>query len=147
MTSSFKYEAALRITHPKIDPDEITKRLKINPTLSHRAGDSRCTPKGSPLPGLNKEMFWMHVIEENASNHSNSLLSLLADMNQRIVFAQAYLREIEETGGRIEYFVGWFSGLNSGEIFNWRFLEECAALRISLSFDVYGAETGVRFTF
>lgn len=140
MTSSFKYEACLRITHPEIDPETVTKRLNINPTISHKAGDSRRTPKGNSLPGFNKETFWMHVIDAEISDQSKSLLSLLVDMNQRISFAQDYLREIEETGGSIEYFIGWFSGVNSGDVFNWQFLEKCAALRISLAFDVYGTD-------
>jgi hypothetical protein len=135
MTTGFKFEVSLRITHPTIDPIEVTRELSIEPSRHYKAGDGRATPKGTPLPGYYEHSGWFYRLPQNADA---SLPMVLREMNQKLSKSYLYLESLESTGGTIEYFIGWFSEFNSGEVFDWRLLKECADLRINLVFDVYG---------
>jgi hypothetical protein len=44
-----KFHVTLAIYHPELDPDEVSSRLGVKPTTSHRRGDSR-RPGSPPLP-------------------------------------------------------------------------------------------------
>lgn len=47
-----------RIWHPTLDPDGVTRTLGLTPEVAWRAGDSRKTPKGTPLQGVHFEGYW-----------------------------------------------------------------------------------------
>jgi hypothetical protein len=49
-----------------------------------------------------------------------------------------FLSGIRRTGGRVELFVGWFSGFNSGDVFDHQLLRDLGRLGIDLALDVYG---------
>lgn len=44
-----KFSVTLAIYHPELEPDEVSARLGVAPTKSHRRGDSR-RPGSPPLP-------------------------------------------------------------------------------------------------
>ena len=48
----------LRISHPALDPDVVTRTLGIEPQTSWRAGDPRKTPKGTLLTGTRSTGYW-----------------------------------------------------------------------------------------
>lgn len=48
----------LRISHPALDPDVITRTLGLEPLHSWRAGEPRKTPKGTLLAGTRSTGFW-----------------------------------------------------------------------------------------
>ena len=50
------------------------------------------------------------------------------------------IRSLANSGGRLEFFVGWFSDFNSGDIFGWDVLARMGQLKISLALDVYGPD-------
>lgn len=58
--TDFGYEVSLKIFHPPIDPQEISRALSIAPTHACKAGSGRATPKSHPLPGDNRETFWLY---------------------------------------------------------------------------------------
>jgi hypothetical protein len=35
-------------------------------------------------------------------------------------------------------YIGWFTDFNSGEVLDWRLLQQCGDLGIDLALDVYG---------
>ena len=131
-----KYSIALRIWHPSIDPGEITARIAWEPSFSYMAGSPRRTPKGNALPGTNKDSFWY---AEVPVEQGCTLSEVIDHLNRRLSPHAQYLDQLVCTGGKIEYFIGWFVGRNAGDTFSWAMLEACAALRISLAFDIYGS--------
>ncbi len=137
MTTGFHFEVSLRITHPTIDPTEVTRELSIEPSCRYKVGDRRATPKGNPLPGFNECSGWFYRLPQDADA---SLPVVLRGMNLQLFKSRSYLESLQSTGGTIEYFIGWFSEFNSGEVFDWQLLKECAALRINLAFDIYGEQ-------
>ena len=48
----------LRISHPALDPDVVTRTLSLEPQHSWRAGDPRRTPKGTLLTGTRSAGYW-----------------------------------------------------------------------------------------
>lgn len=134
----FKFEISLRIFHPSIDPERITAVLGISPTHSFMAGARRITPKGKELPGHNKQSFWLYRFAERSVGDIGTLSELIQEMNQNLMPMQEFLNSLRDDGGRAEYFVGWFTDFNSGEVLGWSILEQCSRLKLDLSLDVYG---------
>ena len=48
----------LRISHPTLDPDLVTRTLGMEPQHAWRAGDPRKTPKGTQLAGTRTTGYW-----------------------------------------------------------------------------------------
>lgn len=138
ITTNFSHEVSLRITHPSIDPEDITRALSIAPTHACKAGSGRTTPKGHPLPGVNRETFWLYHFGRKAKGEAGALTETLVAMNQSLSSKREFLRALRESGGRVEYFIGWFTDFNSGEVLDWHLLQQCGDLGIDLALDVYG---------
>lgn len=136
--TNFKFKIALRIFHPSINPDQITQKLSLRPSHTYMAGSARNTPKGNPLPGTNKNSMWFFEIGEKSEGESGTLSDMIREMNEKLWPARDFFCGLQDSGGKIEYFIGWFSGLNSGETLDWALLQKCSDLRIDLSLDVYG---------
>lgn len=129
-----RFEVSLRIWHPQVDPAEITRELGWTPDVARTVGEPRATPKGTPLPGTNKQSFWYAVL---LPVPGSSLSSVIREANQRLMPRKAYINGLVNSGGVLEYFVGWFINSNDGESIDWRTIVECGELRIGLRFDVY----------
>jgi Domain of unknown function (DUF4279) len=54
----YSYSISLRIWHPNITPEVISRALGVQPNRSWEAGKPRCTPKGTPLEGTYRESYW-----------------------------------------------------------------------------------------
>jgi hypothetical protein len=134
--NAFQYAVSFRIWHPRIDPREITARLSLQPDVSWAEGDPRKTLKGTLLGGKREESYWSYKVTHGPDT---GLAECLETFTRSIEPYDQYLKEIRSGGGRIEYFIGWFSGFNSGELLSHRLLSKLSALEIDLAFDIYGA--------
>jgi hypothetical protein len=133
MSNSARYKISFRITHPNIRTDEISSELGLAPRISYTVGDKKLTPKGNEVPGIRKESFWCYelaigdeLIEIEISNFSNKLAE-----------KKGFLDRVSATGGRLEYFIGWFSSENSGFVLENDLLRRLSDLKINLAFDIY----------
>lgn len=133
---SFKYKVSFRIVHPNIDPDDLCQKLNLDAKRKWRVGDQKKTPKGNVLKGVYNYSYC--VFELNCKCQEIDLIDYLRNWNKKLFIHKALLNQIHDTGGKLEYFIGWFSDENSGEEFNVDFLSELAELKIGLSFDFYG---------
>jgi len=136
--NSFRYAVSFRIWHPELDPSEISAKLLLTQDISWAVGDVRRSPKGKVLGGERQETYWSHALP---SGPDTGLADCLETFTQRLEPYAEYLKEIRADGGRIEYFIGWFSGPNSGELLSHQLLVKLSALGIDLAFDIYGATT------
>lgn len=138
MTTNNTYKVSFRIRHPSMEPMEIALQLGLHPGTQHKAGSGRVTPKGALLKGT-YDISYCSFPVEIAGN--TSLPSAMRDFNRRLVGHREFLSRIVDTGGSLEYFVGWFlQNASVGEVFGWQLLKECGELRIDLALDVYGAD-------
>jgi hypothetical protein len=129
---------SLRLTHPSLDPSEITSALHLNPSRSWCAGEPRTTPTGRQLQGQNRETYWTaHLVEGRWP--PARLPVLLGQALDQLAPHRDFFHGICSQGGTIELFVGWFfDDQNAGDVFDCDLLARMADLRIDLSLDVYG---------
>ena len=132
----FDYELSLRVTHPTWPSDDICKMLNMTAGRMWTVGEQRTNPVGTFLSGINKETYCSFPLE---SPEGMQLAESLRHWNQQFLLLKDTFNKIHSSGGRIEYFIGWFCDGNSGEIFNLLLLKELVELKIELSFDVYGS--------
>lgn len=132
MTSTARFKISLRITHPKVRSDDITKRLGLGPRASYSVGDRKATPKGTELAGVRARTFWSYQwptvepFEDAIANISNQLLE-----------NRDFLLHLKKTGGQLEYFIGWFTKDSSGFVLESGLLGVLSDLNINLAFDIY----------
>ncbi|HBB34230.1 MAG TPA: hypothetical protein DDZ80_17965 [Cyanobacteria bacterium UBA8803] len=117
-------------------PEEISANLSLKPEISWMVGTQRKTPQGRLLEGYYESTYWCFNLEEN---QYIGLAEALETFTNNLEAYKNLFIHIRSTGGRIEYFIGWFADLNSGEIFNYQFLSKLADLQIDISLDIYSS--------
>jgi hypothetical protein len=132
----FKYDVSLRVRHPRMADEEISNALRMEARHHWTVGTPRKTPKGTPLKGTYDSTYCSFRLEHA---DDTKLSDFLAKCTASLMPHKQFLERICSTGGSIEYFVGWYSGSNSGAVLKSELLRDLAALRIDLSLDVYGA--------
>jgi hypothetical protein len=68
------FEISLRIRHPSIDPDTISRELRVEPEHSFKAGEPRESTSGSALTATHAETYWLGEL--------NTLSSTLAGFTE-----------------------------------------------------------------
>ncbi len=133
----FKYTVSFRVEHPEISPHEISAKLSLIPSTSWMAGDRRRAPNDIQLNGRYKTTYWSYTFKES---RDMALADSLESFTMGLEPHKEFLLQIRSTGGRCEYFIGWFSDSNSGEIFTYQLLSKIASLQIDLALDIYGTK-------
>lgn len=133
MTSPERYRISLRITHPNIDSGEIGKELSLAPKFSYTYGDRKITPRGNELAGTRRETFWYYELPASTEPIEVVLDKFTTGLSKNKVF----LELISKTGGRVEFFIGWFSSGGSGFTLSSGLLKKIVEVGIELSFDFY----------
>jgi hypothetical protein len=59
---SYPFQLSLRIRHPSIDPDEVSRRLGIDADHSFRAGEPREAGRSTVAP-VHAESYWLGTLE------------------------------------------------------------------------------------
>ncbi len=130
----FSFAVSLRMRHPDRDPKEISEILQMDAHRSWRAGAARVTPQGAALEGVHESSYWTHNLHITGDDELTDVLSKHLDVLES---HREFLERFVRTGGRLEYFVGWFSGANSGGQFSVALLAKLVSLNIELALDVY----------
>jgi len=138
-TGMIEAHAHFELSGEAFDPDEVTSRLGITPTMILRAGDQRTAPNGRLLGGEYEYSKWM--IETDGLLDSTSLarhLRLLLDMLEPR--AEALAGVMRDLGCRSEfmcYFVANTDQLKmyQGPGFSSSLLGRIAQLGADLTFD------------
>jgi hypothetical protein len=116
--------------------EDISEALGMEPRFSWTAGQVRLGADGREIGGVNEKTYWScRIAVAPCANLVDALGASLSELESR----KRFLRTFVETGGEVEFFIGWFTKATSGgEMFDWELLKRLADLRIGLSFDVYG---------
>ncbi len=128
------FAISLRITHPDMDASLFEGELGFAPESFYTAGDPKLAVNGREIGGVRKESFWCHAysIEEGGE--------LEASLDQLVMGLEGkrdFLKRIAASGGHAEFFIGWFSSINSGFVLKSRTLRHLADMHLDLSFDIY----------
>ena len=140
--AEYRYCISLRITHPIVDPKEITREIGLEPHVSWKVGDPRISPKGTSIGGIRKESYWTAHPHTEKRLHSKNmhLEEYIEKLTSDLKTHKEYFAEIRSGGGNIEYFIGLFGAGNIGNVFVSDLLSEIGGLGIDLSFDIYAGE-------
>lgn len=135
----YRYCISLRITHPYIDPNEISNVLGLKAFIQWKAGDPRINLKGVELGGLRDDSFWRYHPhdKEKISSETRYLEDYLDDLTSSLSKNRDFFASIVNSGGHIEYDIGMFSEHNIGSVLPSQLLKRIADLNIGLSFDIY----------
>lgn len=133
MINSERYRMSLRITHPSIVSEHVSKELGLAPKFSYTSGDQKLTPKGGELPGIRKDSFWTYELAATDEPFEHAVEKFTSALKEK----KSFLEKITETGGRVEYFVGWFTTGNSGFSLEPHLLSQLAAIGVNLTINVY----------
>ena len=60
---SYPFQLSLRIRHPSIDPQSISRELQIEPEHSFRAGEPRESASGLAVRPVHAESYWLATID------------------------------------------------------------------------------------
>jgi hypothetical protein len=96
--TSKRFDVELFIVHPTLNPVEIGTALGLDAKFSHRVGDQRKTPKGTPLPGTYHDTRWRYCRRHKTSNQC--FAGKIAELIDRIEPHKAFLKELKSTGGK-----------------------------------------------
>jgi len=130
----FKYDASFRVRHPEMEPEHISEELGLKAKHQWKAGTARKTPKGEPLKGMYENTYCSFELKHP---QNTGLCNLLKQFNHRLYERKEFLKSIRLSGGTLEYFVGWYSDKDSGELFDLELLTQLVELGIDLSIEVY----------
>lgn len=128
------YSISLRIYHPFINPNDISKQLIITPDRAWMAGQQRSTPKGTLLDGVNKETYWIHTFD---SNHEMGPNDFLKEIFKALYVNRDFFESVVSDGGRSELYFTVQSGENAGDIVSWKTLEGFVHLKIDFSIEIF----------
>jgi Domain of unknown function (DUF4279) len=134
---TFKFELSLRFYSKTVDPYEIYTQLGLEPKWQHKIGEPRMTPKGVPLDGVYDCSYCSFCFNRQIDEELHDMLDRI--LNCLIQHKDLFYR-IRDTGGRSEFFVGWYSPGNTGDTFSYELLNKINSLRIDLALDVYGRD-------
>lgn len=131
----FRYSISLRIATQSLDPKKICAEIGLKPRILHTMGEPRTTPNGSPLAGINEYSFCVFELDQNTGE---KLSEMMDRMCNSLLPYQDLFRNIRDTGGRVEFYIGWFSVGNTRDAISCDLFRKLGQLGIELSFDVYG---------
>ena len=132
----FRYSIHVRLQHPNMDPDLISSAMGEEPFRKWQAGYARTNPRGGLLGGVNKHTYWC---AQGVRREGQDLAETLESQLQKLEDKKNFLVDFCSTGGKIMFYVSWFTNeKNTGETFDWELLKRLAALQIDLGIDVYG---------
>jgi Domain of unknown function (DUF4279) len=112
--SEYEFTISLRIRHPTIEPDTITKTLGIEPQHIWKAGDARRSPGGEALEGSYRESYWMARLmpEPELSSGRSSVESVVLQTLAQLRRSHAFLERLGRNGGVAELHVSLFAREN-----------------------------------
>lgn len=132
--SNFKFDLSFRIFHPSMDVGGIITKLNMKPAFSKNIGEQRKTPKGKLLSGIYDSSYVSFKLDEP---NITVLSECIAYWNKYLLKYKEFLKEIYSSGGKLEYFIGWYSEGNSGEVFEIDLMKELVDLGINIALDIY----------
>ncbi|WP_155951992.1 DUF4279 domain-containing protein [Pseudoxanthomonas suwonensis] len=134
----YRYKVSLAIRHPSMPEDHISAALGLVPEHSGSVGAERRTPKGGPLPGVNKASFWRHSFVAPSDDDLEQFLGLTVS---QLEAATPFFKNLIASGGYARLFVGLFlERENIGIEISPDLQSRCSQLGISLGFDIYGPD-------
>lgn len=134
MGKPFAYAVSFQIRHPDASCGALAAGLPWKMTAGWTAGEPRVTPTGRPLGGVREESYCSFRI---ARRDDGELARSISEIMDVLDAHRSHLDEITRTGGRLNIYVFWYSGGDTGETFSADLLGRLASLNVDLGINVY----------
>jgi len=132
----YRFRVSFRIWHPALASEDVEASLKLKARHKWTVGMPRRTTAGETLDGSYDATYCSFDMEGG----ENDLPGALSRSLERLQPHAAALHRLTDTGGRLEFFVGWFFEGSPGEEFPAALLAELGKLHINLSMAFYPGE-------
>lgn len=133
--NDYRYVATLHVEHPSIDADIISQSIPFRPDRICKIGETKQTPHGKPLLGHYDQTYWHATLETPTDGDVTNFLRLLCD---RLARSREFLAQLDDTGGKVEVFIGLFADRCCDFELPWSLLADLASARVGLRLDYYG---------
>lgn len=133
----FSFRVILRFFPGSLDPKAICAELALEPDRLEVMGEPRKTFTGKLLSGTYEYSLCQFEPQQNKGEDLNEMLDRVCNS---LLPHQDLIRRIRDVGGRVEFYVYWFSIDNSGDTFSWELINKLGKLGIDLVLDVYGQD-------
>lgn len=128
------FSVQLLISHPNIDPAEISKELSMTPQHWALAGSQRYTPKGTMLHGVHQRSSWSHSQDVFDKRHFFEDVMKIVDMLEP---HRAFISKIRKEGGKVSINLHLPGSDNIGDSIEPPDLHKISDLGISLGIEVF----------
>jgi hypothetical protein len=130
-----RFSLDLSIVHPLMDPAEISAALGLEAHVSHRAGDPRSTPKGTPLPGSYRRTAWRYSVrwEVGDQHFAKEFSEFVASLQPHV----AFLRRIRDAGGEAMVILQFLGDGYFGDVLSMDILQNMAELKLDLGIECF----------
>jgi hypothetical protein len=125
---------SIRFWHPTRDLSFLSSLLGLDCFRSWVAGAPRQTPRGTPLSGLYRESYWTSRTEFEIEENFSGQFLLATDI---LVKAKDAVRDIKESGGRIELYLNLPGSVNIGDTIDSTVLCKLGKMGVDLSIEVF----------
>ncbi|MBW9332890.1 hypothetical protein FEE59_05185 [Herbaspirillum sp. RU 5E] len=111
--SAYQYDISLRIWHPDMPHEEISKTIGRTPRYGWTVGSPRFSIHGKPLGGVRDFSYWSERLTNNTVVSDSILVEEeIARQIELLSELASFFRKVRAEGGRAELFVGLFSDFN-----------------------------------
>ena len=128
---AFSYRVSLQVRHPDADPQQIIAAIGLPPIRYWAVGEERVTPKGTLLPGKQRESYCVFDLGDRSDGE---LATFLREALGKLEHAAGFIGELRRTGGKLNFFISWYPG-ERGEVFEVKLLAAMARLGIDLGIE------------
>ena len=135
----YLYVLSLRLRHPSLDLAGSSERLGLVAKRQWQAGTPRATPTGASLDGAYAESYWCADLFQGNKLDSRvrSLGEALGSIGAQLQPHRDYLKEMRDSGGTAECFVGIYASGNFGIELPAALIGDLALLGLSVTIDAY----------
>lgn len=142
--SEYEFTISLRIRHPTVNPDRITKELGIEPQHTWKAGEARRGDTGEQLEGVYHQSYWTGRLMDKPqlSSERATVESVLLQTLSQLSRSHDFLQQLSTDGGTAELVVSMFTR----GVFRLDLSPESSALlgrlRLTIAFDIHPHSPG-----
>jgi hypothetical protein len=99
------FTISLRIWHPTYTSESIIEAIGLRTRFAHSVGRPRVTPTGASLEGIYGETYCTFRLKEKIDGY---FVDGIRDLTPVLEKFRIYFKEIRDSGGRAEVYIGVF---------------------------------------
>ena len=132
--ADLRFTLVVRIFHPDIDPQEISRTLGREPYQAWQAGKPRHTRSGHLMPSVGRESYW--IWRRRVAGQRDFFAALVDELDWLAVHA-GFLEGLVAAGGQVALGLNLAGDENIGATLRHDVLQRLAALPIDLGIEVF----------